>query len=90
MVGIHQICTELNEIELFRSDRTGIRFNQAAVSQLSFSSVPCCRAVSSSGFLFSLFVLLKKINLTHYGAGGYCKWVSDGFCREFLLGTFLL
>lgn len=87
MVGIHQICTELNESELLlKSDRMGIRFSQATVSQLSFSSVPHCSAVSASGFLFvfvfcSLFCL-KEINLTHYGAGGYCKWISDGFLEN--------
>ena len=40
VVGIHQICAGLNEIELLLSrDRTGIRFNQATVSELSFSSM---------------------------------------------------
>lgn len=83
-MGIHQIWTGLNEIELLlRSDRTGIRFNQGTLSQRPFlyhTAAPWAPVFSFR---------LKKINLTHVGTCGYCKWVSDGVCTEFLLGTFI-
>jgi len=66
VVGIHQICAGLNEIELLlSSDRTGIGFGQATVSELSFFSVHAA-ALWAPVFAFCI-------------SPSWSVWVADGF-----------